>query len=70
VCRPFSSEPLEMLLHWIYTPHTAIDTYMCNTDYKAKLIVEIVGMDENQIMPSLKHGVHIGLWIVEIMKDG
>jgi hypothetical protein len=52
VCRPFSNEPLEMLLHWIYTPYTTIDTYMRNTDYKAKLIVEIVGMDENQMMPS------------------
>jgi hypothetical protein len=47
---------------------------MHNTGYnhlvKAKLLVEIVGMGENQMMPSLKHGVHIGLWIMGIMEDG
>jgi hypothetical protein len=51
-----------------------IDTYMHNTGYnhlfKAKLLVEIVGMDENQMMPLLKHGIHIGLWIMGIMADG
>ncbi len=51
-----------------------IDIYMRNAGYnhlfKAKLLVEIVGMDENQMMPLLKHGVHIGLWIMGIMEDG
>jgi hypothetical protein len=67
-CTPFSSGSN----HWrcSYTGFThhiwmAIDTYMRNTGYhhlfKAKLLVEIVGMDENQMMTSLKHGVHIGI---------
>jgi len=59
-------------LHAIYG---RLLTLTCTTPgynhlFKAKLLVEIVGMGENQMMPSLKHGVHIGLWIMGIMEDG